>query len=169
MTTTTARPTSRRLSVRGRKALLAAHLLAAATWFGIDLALGILAVTALVTDSPATAGAALQAVGIFAVWPMFTAGVLCLATGVVLGLGSKYGLLRYWWVAVKLGINVVFAVLIVVALRPLINQAADAGTHLASGGTGAIPTILLYPVMIGPNLLLTAYLLSVFKPWGRIR
>ncbi|MDA3630747.1 hypothetical protein [Saccharopolyspora oryzae] len=172
MTTTTARPSgqrSRRLSARGRKAFLAAHLLAAAAWFGIDLAVGILVVTAMVTDSPATAGAALQAVGVFAVWPMLTAAALCLTTGAVLGLGSKYGLLRYWWVAVKLGINVLFAVLIVVALRPLIDQAADAGTHLAGGGTGAIPTLLLYPVVVGPSLLLTAYLLSVFKPWGRIR
>jgi hypothetical protein len=28
--------------------------------------------------------------------------VVALASGVLLGLGSKYGLVRYWWVTVKL-------------------------------------------------------------------
>ncbi|MER7013783.1 hypothetical protein ABT324_20390 [Saccharopolyspora sp. NPDC000359] len=168
MMTTAARP-GRRLSGRGRKALLTAHLLAAAAWFGIDLALGTLVVTALVTDSPQTAGAALQAVGIFAVWPMFGASLVCLASGAVLGLGTKYGLLRYWWVVVKLAINVLFSVLIVVALRPGLNQAADLGARLAAGDTStAVPLNLLGPVSVAPTLLLTAYLLSVFKPWGRL-
>ncbi|MER6992594.1 hypothetical protein ABT337_21595 [Saccharopolyspora hirsuta] len=169
MTTTTARP-SRRLSGRGRKAFLAVHLLSAAAWFGIDLALGTLVVTALVTDSPQTAGAALQAVGIFAVWPMFGTSLVCLASGAVLGLGTKYGLLRYWWVVVKLAINVLFSVLILAALRPGINEAADIGTRLAAGDTTAeIPANLLAPVAVAPTLLITAYLLSVFKPWGRLR
>ncbi|RKT87792.1 hypothetical protein SAMN05421805_1011046 [Saccharopolyspora antimicrobica] len=166
---TTTRP-SRRLSGRGRKVFLAVHLLAAAAWFGIDLAVGVLVITAAVTDSPQTAGAALQAVGIFAVWPMFTTSVLCLASGAVLGLSSKYGLVRYWWVAVKLAINVVFAVLIIAGLRPGINEAADAGARMTAGDTtAAIPPTLFFPIVLGPSLLLTAYLLSVFKPWGRLQ
>jgi hypothetical protein len=167
---TAARTTNRRLSGRGRKVVLAAHILASAAWFGIDLALGILVVTALVVDSPQTAGMAVQAVRIFAIWPMFGASVLCLATGAVLGLGTKYGLLRYWWVAVKLVINVLMSILIVVALRPGIDQAADIGARLLAGDhTASVPTDLLFPVFVAPSLLLTAYLLSVFKPWGRIQ
>ncbi|MDA3645253.1 hypothetical protein LZ318_11235 [Saccharopolyspora indica] len=166
---TTTRP-GRRLSGRRRKVFLAAHLLTAAAWFGIDLVVGVLVVTAAITDSPQTAGAALQAVGIFAVWPMFTTSVLCLASGAVLGLGTKYGLVRYWWVAVKLAINVVFSALILAGLRPGIDEAADAGARMTAGdATAAIPPTLLFPIVLGPSLLLTAYLLSVFKPWGRLR
>jgi hypothetical protein len=169
MTTPKARP-SRRLGSRSHKAFLLLHIVSGAAWFGLDLALGILVVTALVTDDPHTAGFAIQAVDLFAIWPMFAASVLCLATGVVLGLGSKYGLLRYWWVAVKLGVNVLMSTLIVTALRPGIGEAASIGERLLTGDTSvSVPHNLLFPVVLAPSLLLTAYLLSVFKPWGRIR
>jgi hypothetical protein len=35
-----------------------------------------------------------------------------LASGVVLGLGTKWGLIRYWWVAAKLVLNVVLVALV---------------------------------------------------------
>ncbi len=169
MTTTTTARAGRRLSGRRRRSFLVLHILSGAAWFGIDLALGILVATALVTDDPQTAGTALQAVELFAIWPMFGASLVCLASGVVLGLGSKYGLLRYWWVTVKLAINVLMSTLIVVALRPGISEAASIGERLMAGDdTAAVPTGLLFPVVVAPTLLLTAYLLSVFKPWGRI-
>jgi hypothetical protein len=165
MTTTT-----RRLSGRTRKIFLVAHILSSAAWFGIDLALGILVLTAMLTDVPRTAGMALQSIEIFATWPMFVASIVCLTTGAALGLGSKYGLVRYWWVAVKLGVNVLMSALIVVALRPGVGEAAQIGARLLAGDrTAAVPSELLYPVFVAPTLLLVAYLLSVFKPWGRIR
>lgn len=170
MTIATTRRPRRRLSGRVRKTLLAVHLLAGAAWFGIDLALGILVVTALVTDDARTAGMAVQAVELFAIWPMFGASLVCLASGVVLGIGGKYGLVRYWWVAVKLAINVLMSTLIVGALRPGIGEAASIGRRLMAGDpTAAVPGDLLFPVIVAPSLLVTAYLLSVFKPWGRLR
>ncbi|MGH3950526.1 MAG: hypothetical protein ACRDSE_15625 [Pseudonocardiaceae bacterium] len=166
----TTRPRQRRLSGRTRKAVLVVHIISAAAWFGIDLALGILIVTAMLTDDPQTAGMAVQAVDIFAIWPMFGASVICLGAGVVLGIGSKYGLIRYWWVAVKFGINVAMSTLIVVALRPGVGEAADIGRRLIAGDpTAQVPSDLIFPVIVAPTLLLVAYLLSVFKPWGQTR
>jgi hypothetical protein len=168
--TATPRPRLPRLSGPARKWFLLAHIVTAGLWFGVDITLGILVSTALLADEPRTAGTALQALEFFAIWPMFTASVLCLATGVVLGLGSKYGLLRYWWVAVKLAINVLMSTLIVLALRPGVGEAADIGSRLVAGDTGTPPpTGLLFPVIVAPTLLLIAYLLSVFKPRARIR
>ncbi|MEU4673504.1 hypothetical protein AB0F91_37510 [Amycolatopsis sp. NPDC023774] len=158
-----------RLGARTQKWYLVGHLVSGAAWFGLDLALGILACTALLTDDPAVTATWLQALQFFAVWPMFTASVLTLATGFVLGLGSKYGLVRYWWVAAKLAVNVLMAVLILVALRPGIDAAADYGRALVAGETAARPADLLYPVFVAPSLLLFAYLMTVFKPWGLLR
>lgn len=159
-----------RLSGRARKGFLVTHIIAAAMWFGIDLALGILAITAMVTDDRQTAGLALQAIDLFAIWPMFGASLVTLATGVVLALASKYGLLRYWWVAVKFGINVVMSTLIFFALRPGVDDAATVGERMVAGDAAAqIPDDLIFPVIVAPTLLLVAYLLSVFKPWGRTR
>jgi low temperature requirement protein LtrA len=52
---------------------------------------------------------------------------VCLLSGVVLGLGSKWGVVRYWWVAVKLALNLVLTALVPVALRPEVTHLADPG------------------------------------------
>lgn len=158
-----------RLSGRTRKLFLTVHIVSVSAWIGIDAALGILAVTALGTDDPQVAATSLRALELFAIWPMFGASVVSLASGVVLGIGSKYGLVRYWWVAVKLVINVGMSLLILFALRPGIGEAATIGEQLAAGRHVDMPTDLLFPVVVAPSLLLTAVVLSIFKPWGRVR
>jgi hypothetical protein len=159
-----------RLRGRTRKSVLLAHILSAAAWLGIDLALGVLVFTAVLTNDPQVAGASLQMLATVAVWPMLTAGLLCLVSGTILGLGSKYGLFRYWWVVTKLAINALFLTLIVFALRPGLVEAAETGRQLAAGRSAAeVPADLLAPALVAPTLLLIAYLLSVFKPWSRIR
>jgi hypothetical protein len=162
--------TNRKLSGRARKAVLLVHVLSAAAWLGIDLALGVLVVVALSTEDSTTAGVAIQAVDLFAIWPMFGASVVCMISGVVLGLGGKYGLVRYWWVATKLVLNAGMSLLIAFALRPGVAQAAEIGERMLAGDPAAvIPSGILHPVVVAPTLLLFAYFLSVFKPWGRIR
>ncbi|MEU7783203.1 MULTISPECIES: hypothetical protein [unclassified Amycolatopsis] len=145
------------LKARARKWWLVGHIVSAGAWIGIDAVLGILVCTALLTGDAAVSATALQALKLFAVWPMLTAALLALGTGAVLGLGSKYGLVRYWWVAVKLSINVLMALLILFALRSGVDQATER------------PEGLLYPVVVAPCLLLFASVLAVFKPWGRVR
>lgn len=162
--------TQRRLSARARKWWLVGHFVAAGAWIGLDAALGILACTALISTTPAVVATSLQALELFAVWPMFLAALLTLATGVALGLGTKYGLVRYWWVAAKLAVNVLMAALILFSLRPGLYDAAAYGQDLAAGvtPTGKQPG-LLAPVIVAPTLLLFASVISVFKPWGRLR
>ncbi|MCR3749184.1 hypothetical protein [Lentzea californiensis] len=162
--------TTRKLGGRARKAVLLVHVLSAGAWLGIDLALGILVVVALSAEDTGTAGVAIQAVDLFAIWPMFGASVVCMISGAVLGLGSKYGLVRYWWVAVKLVLNTGMSLLIAFALRPGVEEAAGIGERMPAGDPAAvIPSGILNPVVVAPTLLLFAYFLSVFKPWGRIR
>ena len=51
-------------------------------------------------------------------WPLVIVGLVTLASGVLLGLGTKYGLVRYRWVLVKLVVNVVLVTLVVLVLWP---------------------------------------------------
>ena len=159
-----------RLSTRARKAYLLAHIVSAGLWFGIDAAFGILVCTALVSSDPAVVATSLRAVGLFVVWPMLTTALLTLGTGVVLGLGTRYGLVRYWWVTVKLAVNVLMVLLIFFSLRPGVDDVAEYGRQLAAGLTPrGNPSGLLPPVVVAPSLLLLSNVLSVFKPWGRVR
>jgi len=174
MTTTLTRPAARRprrLGGATRKAVLIVHIVAAGAWIGIDVVVAVLVGTAFVTDDPQTAALSYQALELFALWPMLSAGVLCLVSGVVLGLGSKYGLVRYWWVAVKLVLNVVLSTLVLVALRPGLYEAADYGRRLAEGLAvdPAAVQQLVYPPTVSLTALAFAVILSVAKPWGLVR
>ena len=159
-----------RLGRRARRAVLTVHILGAGTWIGIDVVLGVLVFTALLTSSTATEALCYQALELFAVWPLLTAGMVTLASGVVLGLGTTYGLVRYWWVAVKLVLNVVLVTLVAFALRPGLAEAAAYGELLAAGGSGTSDVGgIVFPPVVSGVALVTATILSVFKPWGRLR
>jgi hypothetical protein len=86
------------------------------------------------------------------------------------GLGTKYGLVRYWWVAIKLALNLILATLVVTSLRGEVANAAHLGAELASGADVQWNfTNMMYPPIVSPTALTIAFLLAVFKPWGRIR
>lgn len=159
-----------RLGRRTRRAVLTVHIVSAGAWIGIDVVLGVFVFTALLTDSTSTEALCYQALELFAVWPLLTAGLVCLASGIVLGLGTSYGLVRNWWVAVKLALNVVLVALVVVALRPGLYEAAGYGDALAAGQAVDVPVSdLVFPPIVSSLALVTATILAVFKPWGRIR
>lgn len=163
----TAPTTHFRLRPRARKAVLLAHIAAGGAWLGIDVALGVLVVAVLVPGDQLGAAVALASIGMFAVWPMTLMGLLTLATGVVLGMGSKYGLIRTWWVAVKLALNVALVAAVLFALRPGVTElAAQARGALMTQTPPPAAADLLFPPVVSTTALLAAMALSVFKPWG---
>jgi hypothetical protein len=175
MTQTLSRPVARAarpawLGRRLRRATLVLHIVSSGVWLGLDAVMAVLVVTAAVTDDDRTRGVCFQALGLVTVWPMTVAGLTCLVTGVVLGLGTAYGLFRYWWVVVKLALNLVLTTLVLVALRPGMNEIVDRGARLLDGQAVATAVgDLAFPPIVSPTVLLVAVVLSVFKPWGRIR
>lgn len=153
-----------------RRALLVAHIVSAGAWIGIDVIVGVLVFAGWFSGTPATQGLAYQALGTFAVAPMLTSGLVCLASGVFLGLGTRFGLLRYWWVAVKLVMNVVLCVLIVILLQPGMAEVVEHGRILAAGRESPLDvSTLFFPPAVSLTALTVATILGVFKPWGRIR
>lgn len=157
------------LPARMRKLLLLVHIAAAGTWLGLDLVLGILVLTTLTAD-PTGAGAAAASLASVATWPLVAAGLLTLTTGVLLGLGTKYGLVRYWWVLAKLVVNVVLVTLVVLVLWPGVTTVGEAGrAALVVGEAPVMPATLVFPPVVSSTALIVAMTLSVFKPWGRTR
>jgi hypothetical protein len=158
------------LGRRTRRAVLVLHIASAGAWIGLDVVMATLVFTAMATDDVSTQALCYQALELFAVWPMLATGLLCLATGLLLGLGTKFGLLRYWWVAIKLVLNIVLTTLVVVALRPGVYEAAELGRVLALGDIASADVgDLVFPPIVSPLALMFAMTLSVYKPWGRIR
>jgi uncharacterized membrane protein len=158
------------LPARTRKSVLLLHITSAGVWIGLDVAMAVLVFTALLTGDHSTAAVSFQALQLFAIWSLFTTGMVCLITGIILGLGSKYGLLRYWWVAVKLVLNLVLTGLVPLALAPTVADAAARGRLFTTGHEVTLQVgNLIFPPIVSPVALMIALTLSVFKPWGRIR
>src|SRR5918994_6669623 len=97
---------ARRLSPSQRRLALTAHVSVSVAWIGLELGLVVLGVAGLASDDSDTVRAAYVAAGLLgpAMIVPFAAGTL--VTGVVLSLGTKWGVVRHWWVVAKLAITV---------------------------------------------------------------
>jgi hypothetical protein len=157
------------LSRGWRRTLLTVHILASAAWIGIDVIVAVLVGTGWFASDTELRSLAYRALATFVVWPMLVSGLLCLATGLLLGLGTRWGLVRYWWVLVKLVLNVVLCTLIIVVLQPGMADVAAYGDELLTGtpSTDRVEQ-LFFPPVVSLTCLTLATVLAVVKPWGRI-
>lgn len=152
-----------------RKILLLTHIAAGGAWLGLDLALAALVVTAFTAEA-APAAASAVSLAAFATWPLVIVSLVALGTGILLGIGSKYGLVRYRWVLVKLVLTVILATLVTVVLAPGIGGIRALGLEAIGSGTSpAVPTTMLFPPVVSTTAVSFAMAVSVFKPWGRVR
>lgn len=160
-----------RLSPGLRKATILLHFLCGVGWMGADIVLFILLYTGLTTDDGAVAAASYRAVSVFVpvAVPALSLGVL--ATGLLLGWGTKWGVLRYWWVVVKLALAAIMVALVFVSLVPGVDELSDADATLTADAVrdslGSAPTQMLFPPVVSFAMLGVAAVLAVYKPWGR--
>ncbi|MEV5962074.1 hypothetical protein AB0L70_09940 [Kribbella sp. NPDC051952] len=155
-----------RLGGKTRKAVLVLHIASVGSWLGIDVVMAVLTFTAIGTDNASTKALCFRVLELVTIWPMTISGLTCLVTGVLLAYGSKYGLLKYWWVVVKLTINLLLSTLVLIALRPGVAELANRGE---SADLNVPLGDMIFPPIVSPTLLMVAVVLSVFKPWGPLR
>jgi len=161
-----------RLSASARKLTLTIHIITALGWIGVDFVLFVFAVTGMTSDDPTTLAMCYRAIDLFAVVLLLPLGLLSLASGLLLGWGSKYGILRYRWVFWKLVLNLVLTTLVVVLLRPAVSDAADAvagPTATLNDRLDQAQSNLIFPPTVSITALTIATVLAVYKPWGRTK
>ncbi|MCA1588399.1 MAG: hypothetical protein LC744_07050 [Chloroflexi bacterium] len=159
-----------RLRGSARRAIRLAHLVAALGWIGADVVVGVLAVTGFTSGDPGTVAASYIALHAFAVPVLLTFGLTALGSGLGLSVTSGWGIIRYWWVAAKLLINVVLSGLVLILLQPRLATASAAAVRVdvtLADRLERIPLDLLFPAFVSGAALLAASLLGTFKPWGR--
>jgi len=165
-----------RLTPTGRKAVLVLHIAGGVGWLGLDVGLLILAATGLTTDTGRIAASCYTAIGLVVPPAVLTLSLIMLATGLILGLGTKWGLLRYWWVLVKLALGLVLTGLVLFALLPAtvalpeaVASAGDGSGAAVRAALGATPVQLMFPPVVSFLALGFALVVSVFKPWGKVQ
>ncbi|MFC6064940.1 hypothetical protein [Streptomyces ochraceiscleroticus] len=166
------------LSRSARRATLVVHVVVSVGWLGLTLgllALGIAASTAGAGADPGAGGAdgadaaselaaaAYRSMKIFIDWLIIPLALLTLVSGLVLSLGTPWGLARYRWVVTKFWLTLGAALATVLALRTQIDAAAGA---VVAGRPVPPETDLV----VAPAVALTLYVfltaISVLKPWG---
>ncbi len=107
--------------VRWHKLLVTAHVVTAVGLLGLDLALVALGIASL---RGAEAGEIYPVMHLLVEWLMMPLALAALGTGVLLARGSRWGLFRFRWVAVKLVITVALTVVLFLVLAPALETAA---------------------------------------------
>jgi uncharacterized membrane protein len=121
------------------------HVACSVGWLGVLVACLSLTLTALGSDDPVRVAALESATATLTGALFLPVTLLVLVTGVVLGLGTKWGLVKFYWVLGKL-----VAALVVFAVATL--MAPD------------LATLVLLTLVTS-----LALVLSVLKPWGRVQ
>lgn len=155
-----------KLSRPARRASLVVHVAVSASWLGLTLGLLALAVTATTTRSAVTAEASVRAMRLFADRLLLPLAFLTLLSGVLLSVGTSWGLARHRWVLTKFWLTLVTTAATAFALSPGVNSSL---AGLTAGGPPPGPGDLLPgPVVsLGAYVFMTA--ISVLKPWGLTR
>ncbi len=152
---------------RVRQVWTVLHVVSSVGWLGIEVAALALCLTGMTSGDPATVRAVFTSASVLADTMLMPASVLVVLTGLVLGLGTKWGIARYYWVFVKL----VIGLLLFVASAFTLNDSLQTAADLAAGArpvTGGDALSLAGMMAVIATLGLTAAVLSIIKPWGRI-
>jgi hypothetical protein len=143
-----------------RRALLTAHIVSSVGLLGASSALLMLAITGATTSDAQLADSAYELISRFGFVFGIPLSFSALFTGIALGLGTKWGVLRYPWVMTKL----------VLLVTTILSGALFVGrlSEQMSSGDGGAETQLVVAATYNVAALLVATVLSVFKP-GRPR
>lgn len=157
-----------RFPAKWRKSVLIVHIISGIGWMGVDIALALLLITGLRTDDGLQAASSYNAIAIFAPPVLLTLSALMLGSGIALGWGTKWGLIRYWWVAVKLAIALLMTGLVWFSLAPELSAIEPYATSMSADAIrdhlGSATIQLLFPPFVSFTMLLVSVVLSVFKP-----
>ena len=161
------RPRFPRLSPRARKVWLTLHVGISVGWLGLSLGMVTLACTGLLAQTHAVQHGAYEIFHVFDLAVVIPSVVLTILTGLVVSLGTPWGLVKHRWVLTKFVISLTIPVVAGVESRWVTELIAR--TEDPAAEPGALGMWLLVTVCGFSVLLWTATVLSVVKPWGRTR
>lgn len=147
-----------------RKFVLASHLTLAVGWIGAAVAYLALAVAAERSADGQTvrgAWAGMELIGWYVIVPLAVGSLL---TGLVMALGTRWGLFRHYWVLFSLLLTI-FSTVVLVLHMPTVSVMADFARQAEGAQLEALGGDLAHPG-IGIVVLLVIQVLNVYKPRG---
>jgi hypothetical protein len=150
-----------------RKFVLAAHLTCSLGWIGAVvayLALGVSAATSQDALTVRGAWVAMELIGWFVMVPLALGALL---TGLVISLGTTWGLFRHYWVLISLALTILATVVLLLHM-PTVSSMADVAREAERADIVRLGGDLLHPG-VGLFVLFVITVLNVYKPRGMTR
>jgi hypothetical protein len=150
-----------------RRFALVVHLVCSVGWIGAVVTYLALGVTAVMSQDPQTVRAAWVGMDVTGWWAIVPLAVGATLTGVVMSLGTQWGLFRYYWVLISLVLTTVCTVVLIVHM-PTVSAMASVALRADEVELRSFGGDLFHPG-VGLLVLLTIAVLNVYKPAGVTR
>jgi hypothetical protein len=147
-----------------RRAMLAAHITCSVGWIGAAAAYLALGVAAEVNMEPQIVRAAwigMELSGWLVIVPL---GCLALLTGLVLSLGTPWGLFKHYWVVIALVLTTLSLAVLLLHM-PSVSTLAGLARTANDAAAGRLGGDVLHPAL-GLVVLIVITVLNVHKPRG---
>ena len=153
------------MAPRIRKAALALHICSSVGWIGAAVAYLALAVAAQVSQQASTVYSAwmgMELIGWAVIVPL---GCLAFLTGLLMALGTSWGLARHYWVLIAL-ILTTLALGVLLLHMPTVTQTAELARSMSEAETVTLEGDIVHPA-VGIAILVVVAVLNIYKPRGQ--
>src|SRR5690242_12889607 len=152
------------MTPRLRKFALTAHLTCSIGWIGAVLAYLALVIAATISQNSWTLQAAwiaMELIGWYVIVPLALAALL---TGLVMALGTPWGLFRHYWVLFSLVLTI-FATVVLLMHLQTVSDVAGRASATPGAAVGGLPGEFVH-AGVGMLVLLVIQVLNMYKPRG---
>lgn len=153
------------LPAPARKLTLAIHLSSSVGWLGAVVAYLVLDLTVATSSDVSAIRSAWTGMALIISWAILPLALASVVTGLVLALGTKWGLFRHWWVLISLVLTVLATLVLLSEVGVVARSAALAASAPTGAELRALPPTLVHSVG-GLGVLLVVQFLNVLKPQG---
>jgi hypothetical protein len=153
------------MAPRIRKAALAMHICTSVGWIGAAFAYLALAVAAQVSQQASTVYSAwmgMELIGWAVIVPL---GCLAFLTGLLMSLGTSWGLVQHYWVLIALVLTTL-ALGVLLLHMPRVSQTAELVRAMSEAEAVTMGGDIVHPA-VGIGLLIVVAVLNIYKPRGQ--
>lgn len=149
-----------------RRFALTAHITFSVGWIGAVIAYLVLDVTVATNQDAQVLRASYPAMALITRYAIVPLALASLLTGIIMSLGTKWGLFRHYWVLISLVLTIVAIIVLLFETQQIIRMADIAANPITSSNElRALPNTLVHSIG-GTVILLLITALNVYKPRG---
>lgn len=152
-----------------RRVVLVSHIVASVGWMGAVAAFIVLDAATVASEDEPLLRAAYIGMDLITKWAVVPLAFLASTSGVAISLGTKWGLVRHWWVVVTLLLTVASTIVLLVQLPIIAHRADAAADQDTTADTLRGQGNLLLHSIGGFAVLLVVAILNIVKPRGLTR